>query len=300
MARIVEVTPDPDEFEAADRRWVVVGPKKPGVAKPAHPVLESTETREVETRQPQVATNTQEEILAEEPQQSLSASSEEFEDWDVTGTYKISCPYMEEQWAHVIEDQDLTLTVYCTTGPKGPQMYAKYDFVVTSGVFRFERHRKDTAKPALPSEDQNKKRKRDQESEDGRESDDEGEGSGMIFGNYYGRAESREPSRSPTPEAFYFGDIPQPSADYRTWNYRWRGRDSGTNEIQLLSDKEPYEIKWYGPQVKKLKGTFGGSFIADCSFTGVKIGTGAELDDIDIAEEWASLNEHNHTLESRW
>ncbi|KAK8034118.1 hypothetical protein PG993_009113 [Apiospora rasikravindrae] len=236
MARIVEVTPDPDEVEVADRRWVVVGPKKPGMAKAAHPVLETTEEPNPERRQERGPTRNREETLAEPQEKSLSADIDECEDWDVTGTYQISCPYMEEQWGHVIEDQGLTLMVYRKSSAKGPQMYAKYDFGVTSGVFRFERHRKDIAKPVVPSQDDNKKRKRDQESD-----------------------------------------------------------DEGTNEIQLLSDERPFEFKWYGPQVKKLKGTFGGDFLEDCSFTGVKIGVGADLEDFDIAEEWSSLKEHAHT-----
>ncbi|KAK6834123.1 cytochrome P450 [Apiospora arundinis] len=43
MTRIVEVTPDPDESEVDDRRWVVVGAKKSTMAEAAHTIMETTE-----------------------------------------------------------------------------------------------------------------------------------------------------------------------------------------------------------------------------------------------------------------
>ncbi|KAK7936029.1 hypothetical protein PG985_001524 [Apiospora marii] len=299
-ARIVEVTPDPDEpFEVADRRWVVVGPKKPGVVRATRPVLQTTEKRQVEKHQRQDAEMAREEARAAEQQQELRAALDKCEDWDVTGTYKISCPHIEEEWSNLTEGQDLTIAVYRERTPKGIQMYAKFDFIVAAGVFRFERHRKDT-KVSAPSRDDTKKRKREQNSEDGEESEVEEENSEDGSIEEEELEVSDEPSRSPTPEAFYFGSIPLPSAECRTWNYRWRGNDMGTNEIHLYSDQRLFEVKWYGPRAEKLKGTFGGDFVKDCTFTGVKIGVGADLEDINIAEEWTDRNEHAHYLASRW
>ncbi|KAK8064090.1 hypothetical protein PG996_008742 [Apiospora saccharicola] len=293
-ARIVEVTPDPDEpFEVADRRWVVVGPKKPGVGTPAHPVMYTTENRHdlfyqqlAETRhekfwQQSDAVRAREAAVADEEQRSQRAALDKCEDWD----------------SNLMYGQDLTIAVYRKRTAKGTQMYATFDFIVTNGVFRFERHRKDT-KLAASSRDDTKKGKKARHSDDGDDSEAEGENSddGSNEEDYLN---SHEPSRSPTPEAFYFGSIPQPSAECRTWNYRWRGNDSGTNEIQLYSDEGLFEIKWYGPRAEKLKGTFGGDFLDNCTFTGVQIGVGADLEDIDIAEEWDNRNEHAHTLASR-
>ncbi|KAK8856051.1 hypothetical protein PGQ11_011963 [Apiospora arundinis] len=67
----------------------------------------------------------------------------------------------------------------------------------------------------------------------------------------------------------------------------------------LGSDGRLFEVKWYGPRVEKLKGTFGADFVDDCSFTGVKIGVGADLEEIDIADEWADRNERAYTRASR-
>lgn len=68
----------------------------------------------------------------------------------------------------------------------------------------------------------------------------------------------------------------------------------------MYEDQNVYEIKWYGPRVERLKGKIGSTHFKACTFTGVKIGAGAELEEIDIAEEWASRNEHAHYLASRW
>jgi len=285
MARIVEITPDLEESEVDDRRWVVVGPKKSTAAGAAYPIMETIEERNDPVRD-------REEAEAKQQQQQLEAAMDECDDWDVTGTYKISCPHIEEQWGHLDQlGNGLTLSVHRKATPRGAQMYAKFDFICATGVFRFERHKRDVKTTPSSPDDTQKRKRNPEESGDESDKDDYDEEEVDIWD------ESR---RGPTPEAFYFGSIPQPSAECRTWRYRWRGEDTGTNEIQLYSDEDLYEIKWYGPRVEKLKGTFGGSFFDECSFTGVKVGICGELDDIDIADEWASRNEQAHTRAGRW
>lgn len=49
-------------------------------------------------------------------------------------------------------------------------------------------------------------------------------------------------------------------------------------------------MKFFGPRVERLEGTFGGGIFEDCTFEGVKVGVGGEFD-FKIAEEWADRNE---------
>ncbi|KAK8100459.1 hypothetical protein PG999_010833 [Apiospora kogelbergensis] len=261
-----------------------------------HPALQSTEEW-WESRDPQQEQRMeQEKIKAARKQQRLERDLNECEDWDVTGTYQISCPEIEENWGHRdFAGEGLTLKVYRKRTPKGIQMYAKFDFIVATGVFRFERHKRDT-RIIPPKQDENR-RKRKASDESGSENDEDEVSE--VETDYVDIWD--ESHRTPTPEAFCFGSIRQPSAECRTWNYRWRGEDTGTGEIHLGSEEDLYHIKWYGPRVEKLKGTFGASFLGDsCTITGVKIGVGADLEDMIISNEWANRNERAHARASIW
>jgi hypothetical protein len=146
--------------------------------------------------------------------------------------------------------------IYCEETDDVHQMYAKFNMGVIEGVFRFER--------------QGKKEDDSSEEEPGEDSDDDDYDSDR---------------RSPTPEAFYFESPPtQPSAKYPTWNYRWRGNETGENEIELYSDVNVYEIT-FEKKGTKLTGTFGCAYFKECNFTAVKVDAG-EPSSIDISMEW--------------
>jgi hypothetical protein len=56
--------------------------------------------------------------------------------WDVTGSYEIYCPEIENQWAcHV----PLSLDIYLEKVGDTHQMYADFNFNVVEGIFRFEK-----------------------------------------------------------------------------------------------------------------------------------------------------------------
>ena len=55
-------------------------------------------------------------------------------------------------------------------------------------------------------------------------------------------------------------------------------------------EEKLYTMKFFGPRVERLEGTFGGGIFEDCTFEGIKVGVGGELD-FKIAEEWADHNE---------
>lgn len=73
-----------------------------------------------------------------------------------------------------------------------------------------------------------------------------------------------------------------PSAKQTTWNYRWRGEETGEHVIEVYADKELYSITLCGPRGFKLNGTFGGRVFPESKFTGEKVGIRGP-DHVDIA-----------------
>ncbi|KAH8898202.1 hypothetical protein GQ53DRAFT_802610 [Thozetella sp. PMI_491] len=203
--------------------WTVVGRTKPAVAEKAGAISKDTQKFKNDKRRQEDETKRKHETLAEQQEQDLKEALAKCKDWDVSGTYKISYPYIDN-WS-VPEGDGLVLKVYWESTPKGPQMFAEFDFSIATGVFRFQRHRKDVKAPP-PNQDDSKKRKREYDSEDEDEDEDDAYG---------------DRRRSPTPDAFYFDSIPQPSSEHHTWNYRWRGEDSGEGEIDVTADKKLYQ-----------------------------------------------------------
>lgn len=256
-----------------------MGQKKSAVAEKVRSISRQAQRVKNDIKEKEDAQKRKEEAIENKKQQDLNLALAKSKDWDVTRTWKISCPYIEDQWP---DDDEKPLQIYHERTPKGSQMFAKFNFGVVTGVFRFERQRDDTkAKSATPNTDKNKKKRKRYNSEQEDDSDQKEES--------YGE-EDDEGRRSPTLEAFYFGSITQPSAKHQSWKYRWRGEETGEAEISLYSDKTLFKMRFYGPKVEKLEGTFGGDFLEDCTFVGVKVGVTRE-DDIDIAEEWAERNE---------
>jgi hypothetical protein len=111
-----------------------------------------------------------EEAIRKKQQKYLKKSLTKAKDWDVTGTWKISCPYIEESYGRQDSDDEdgMTLRIYREKTPKGSQMFAKFDFGVVTRVFRFERQRDDTEAKAIKPKLEKivKKRKRYESGED--------------------------------------------------------------------------------------------------------------------------------------
>lgn len=218
--------------------------------------------------------------MKEKKRQELSEALEKCEDWDVTGTWLIDCPHIEEQWSDVGK---LWMTVFCEQTKKGAQMFAKFSFGVITGVMRFERQPNDQRTASSTS----KKRKADalEEDSDSEEHDD------YLYG---GR-------RSPTPETFYFGYTTKPTARYASWNYRWRGEETGESELEPGSDSKAYSITFSGPKVRTLKGTIGSTYFGSegVEFTGVKVGVGGQRD-ININLEWHGRNRYEYRYGCTW
>jgi hypothetical protein len=203
--------------------------------------------------------------------------------WDVTGKYKISCPYIEKEWYNNCKD-GFNLQIFRQQTSNGLQMYAQCDFGIVKRVFRFERQASDKkAVVAGSSKKSGDKRKRDQ------------------YGNAFDdESDSDNPLLSPTPEAFYFGSTQNPPRKAPTWNYRWRGNEEGEGVISLYSDKKMYSLTFSGIGGTELAGTFGCDLVEDCEFTGKKVSMGGKS--IDIGKEWADRNEraYERAETGRW
>jgi hypothetical protein len=106
---------------------------------------------------------------ARKKQKKIEEELARCKDWDVTARWKISFPYVEEQYSD--DAKDMSLDIFREETQKGPQMFAKFNFGVTTGVFRFERQKSDKEKAAL------KKTKKHEEDEDGY----------PDYDDYYGR-----------------------------------------------------------------------------------------------------------------
>lgn len=66
--------------------------------------------------------------------------------WNITGSWSIKCPYLEENWGHGTDE--CTLDIYTEERKGGRQMWADFDFIIITGVFRFEKLNSTPSKPA--------------------------------------------------------------------------------------------------------------------------------------------------------
>ena len=105
-------------------------------------------------------------------------------------------------------------------------------------------------------------------------------------------------------EAFYLSPNDRPSPKQPTFNYRWRGRETGEGEIEVGSDKNLTSITFSGQGGAKLSGTIECEYVQGCEFTGIKMEMGGpqEASRIKIEEEWRELNERAYDRECtrRW
>jgi hypothetical protein len=180
-----------------------------------------------------------EELALQKEKEQVSPSTN-WNDYDLTGRWKISCPQIDEdlddQYFDSEDESDLTLDIYVEETEKGPQMFAEFYFGHTSRVFRFESQEGDERdRPAKENEadsDKDSREEDEDEDEDEIESDvedkyeeaDEGDAEDESDADDVDGDEELTLTR-PNPEAFYFGSITKPSAKYPTWNYRWRGEE---------------------------------------------------------------------------
>ncbi|KAF3906076.1 hypothetical protein ABW21_db0208008 [Orbilia brochopaga] len=231
--------------------------------------------------------------------------------WDVTGTWRITCPYIAEQWN---DRDDMELKIYRTTEKGLTQMFAEFNFDVVTGWFRFE----DPVCPPTTTELEasrakaGQKRKRADVSEDDSEDEDASEDdistdSDSEESEYDSDGEKIRKKDKPDPnQQFYLRPQSKPSPKQATWKYRWRGEENGEGEIQVGEDEKAYSITFSGKGGTKLEGTFGSSMTGGCKFSGIKIEVMnpyySDYNRVSINSEWKNRSERawNRACASRW
>ena len=292
----VNAPPNPDGSRPQVDRWIVIGKDRSAVSEKIREI-----SRETARARQQV-----QELKAERTRKlhgdlmattKLSAKNKK---WDVTGSWTISCPYMKEQWGQ--GDSDCSLDIIMTVSDGRKQMWAQFDFIAITGIFRFispvpTDHRTGKQQSSKSGTSSRVKGGRagqrghgtgefDVEEEDDEESSEEDE--------------DDEDDESPTPDEFYLSKLDHPSSKHPTWNYRWRGEETGEGEIQLYSDKKLCSITFSGPGGTKLVGIFDSGITGRIDFTGVR--TGATAGGGNPDSEWQNRSEqaYERARVGRW
>lgn len=177
--------------------------------------------------------------------------------WDVTGEWEINCPEIENGWT---SHGPLTLKIFLAKVRDTHQMFAEFHFNVVEGVFRFM---KPIPVPKSESNDSKKRKWKDEE--------DENDDVNMEEYEPYEANSDIEDLSNYTEKVFHLGAKDKPTARRPTWQYRWRGRETGEGEIQVDSDCDVQNIT-FSKKGEELSGTFICDFIGTCEFTGIKKG----------------------------
>jgi hypothetical protein len=101
-------------------------------------------------------------------------------------------------------------------------------------------------------------------------------------------------------DEFYFDNRIIPSSSTATWNYRWRGKETGESVIELDSDKDICSITFKGEGGTMLEGNFENQFCDNaCQFTGRKIAPTPSSPMPNPKREWGSCSEKQYDYECR-
>lgn len=201
--------------------------------------------------------------------------------WNVSGIWKISCPYIEEQWG--ARDDRCSLEIRATRPTESglAQVYGLFDFISVTGIMRF-------VNPNTRADTQDKVNKgRSSQEHDLTSDEDEHEFNSDI--------DSR------THAQFLLSNASMPSSNSREFDFRWRGEETGENEIQLYSDKELCSMTFESPDA--LAGVFISDLTGKIDFKGFRDGFDDETErggpqkrgdtvySLDPSYEWASRSE---------
>lgn len=249
-------------------RWIVIGRSRSSVMEKIREI--SRETQRTKQALAESKAERIRKLNAEVASNSKKAAKGS--KWDVTGSWAITCPEVEQGYGGGGESCSLQISSRLIDGRK--QMWAHFDFIAITGIFRFI-----ALSPPGPSQHAQASKTSKQPANLGDNDEEEDEG-------YEEDEDDREDT--PTPEEFFVAADDQPSPSHPTWNYRWRGEETGESEIQLYSDEKLCSITFSGVGGTKLKGIFDSDLLGRVEFTGLKTGTSSSIGDPDYA--WSSMN----------
>ena len=174
--------------------------------------------------------------------------------WDVSGKWRINCPYIEEQWGQE-NDEECELDMQFTQpGSDGlVQVFCTFEFIAFTGIMRLVSSQIPIVEDAGFNEDE----------DDAWNDESKGDHS--------------------TPSQFLFRKASLPSSSMREFSFRWRGEETGEGEIQLYSDQELCSLTFESPNA--LRGTFNSSLTGECEFSGYKEEFDAPQKPIDLKKQ---------------
>lgn len=230
-------------------------------------------------------------------------------DWDVTGVWTIRCPKIEARWDM---EKPLEVGIYARGTGAERQLFAKFDFNILTGIWRFENpasvtqpapnartgeKRKANSHTERPSS--KKQRTGDvsffEDFEDNSEDDDDEdvpEEADKDGGKEHDEDDENEDDEDKllVQTNFKLGPNDKPSPTVPRWAYRWLGYEDSTGSI-MVEDEEPSYITFsnYGTE---LEGEFTVSFLGTYKIRGVKTATiepSSQVSDVDAL--WEELLE---------
>jgi hypothetical protein len=187
--------------------------------------------------------------------------------WDVTGFWRIKCPKIEDNY----DAESLSFDIYHDWVSDNLQMFGEFDFGIVKGVLRFQKPAPARTRSVVT------KGKRSAASGTKEETDDDG-------------------------KKFHLWLNDEPSPRNPTWNFRWRGEETGESEIQRFSDQRVCSVTFSGPGGCELTGVFHNEYASDCTFSGRKIDTDPRGGDCDIERRWQDYSEdaYHRARRGRW
>ena len=205
--------------------------------------------------------------------QSEGASSKR--EWNVSGQWEISCPYMEQQWGSEDDGCSLKMSFSKPTETDLVQMSASFDFIAITGIVRFINPNAGEDTPEEGNSPRSHEDYSDEESEDS-----------------YGQGT--------THAHFLFPKASLPSSRAREFSFRWRGEENGEGEIQLYSDKILCSMRFESSSA--LSGVFISDLTGEIEFKGIREESETETDWSDPSDAWYSRNEaaYESARKGRW
>ncbi|KAF1989438.1 hypothetical protein K402DRAFT_391010 [Aulographum hederae CBS 113979] len=273
-----------DPFPKGWEEWLIIGRDTTAVDSEISSLQEEADqARKAEIARQEAEEKAQQEEWDRKHKQVMEASHKRGA-WDVTGKYIITCDELSSNW----DIGKMTLTIYRADNSSSSEMFARFDFGILTGWFRFEQSSEPKPKSTKKSTTGSKRKRAVSDTGDDDEED---------FQNRSHRPWNDGPE-------YVLAKTDKPSPKNPTMNFRWRGRDSSERQIQLNSDRDSNAITFSGKGGAKLSGIIETPFAGSCVFTGKKVemANPGAAPRISIQGRWNELNERAYESErvSRW
>ena len=184
------------------------------------------------------------------------------------------------------------MTIYQSKAGQKHHLWAKFDFGVVTGVFRFMEPKALVMTKARKDSGSRIKSEHDTE-------DQEFE-SGPGFDRVHKDQDKRSRSAPVPYSSFRIASLPYASRPVVP--FRWRGEETGEGEIQLDSDKYLCSMTFSGSGGVKCNGTFSCDYAGPSEFSGLKIGDLRSSARKKPQKEWKERSQgaHKRAESSRW